>query len=54
MVNQLDWDMEIDFKGLFAHLKEINYNKNLISQIIRSKNNHILEINRNIDFIKIL
>ena len=43
---------DCDFKGLFAHLKEINYNKNLILQTARSKNNHILEINRNIDFIK--
>jgi len=43
---------DCNFKALFTYLKNIKYKRNLILQTARSKTKHILEVNRNIDFIK--
>tara|TARA_B100001093_G_scaffold76391_1_gene67244 strand:+ start:1460 stop:2296 length:837 start_codon:yes stop_codon:yes gene_type:complete len=43
---------DCDFNSLFVFLKKIKYKKNLILQTARSKNNHVKEIVKNMDFIK--
>ena len=43
---------DCDFKSLFFLLKNMKYKRNLILQTARSKNNHVVEVNKNIKFIK--